>query len=168
MKISEQRVEYLDHMGSDRICKGCLLSLSNSEFPVRKDRSGRLRPYCFSCSATIARVRYENHRRESPFKHKATRARSRAQSLGVPYDLDAEYLESIWTGICPVLSVPISLVEKDRSDEFTAELDRFIPSKGYIKGNVCFLSRRANRLKNNVSSKELKQLLNWMEEIENR
>jgi hypothetical protein len=82
--------------------------------------------------------------------------------------LDAEYLESIWTGLCPVLQVPIYLHERDRSDEFTAELDRFVPNKGYTKGNVHFLSRKANRLKNNVTTKELEQLINWMKQYENQ
>ena len=70
--------------------------------------------------------------------------------------------------VCPVLGVEISITEKDRSDEFAAELDRFEPDKGYVKGNVTFLSRRANRLKNNVTAVELKQLLTWMEHRENR
>lgn len=41
------------------------------------------------------------------------------------------------------------------------------PARGYIKGNVAFLSRRANRLKNNTTISELKQLLDWMEKHEN-
>lgn len=107
------------------------------------------------------------HREQSPFKHRATRAKSRASNLKVPYNLTPEYLESIWTGICPVLQVPISLLEQ-RNNEFAAELDRFIPEKGYVQGNVHFLSRRANRLKNNVSTKELQQLIDWMKKYENK
>ena len=97
-----------------------------------------------------------------------TRARSRAQNLRVPFDLTAEYIESIWTGVCPVFGIAISLTEKDRSDEYAAELDRFIPSLGYVIGNVTFLSRRANRLKNDTTAKELAQLLDWMTTNENR
>lgn len=69
--------------------------------------------------------------------------------------------------MCPVFGIEISITEKDRSDEFAAELDRFVPALGYVKGNVMFLSRRANRLKNNVTTKELKQLIKWMEDYEN-
>lgn len=111
--------------------------------------------------------RYEKHRTTKPFLHKCSRARSRSQSLKVDFDLTPEYLESIWTGICPVLKVPIH-ISGDRNDEFVAELDRFIPHKGYVQGNVHFLSRRINRLKNNVSSKELEELLTWMKEHENK
>lgn len=123
-------------------------------------------PYKFQETARAAQKRrYQKHRIEQPFKHKCTRARTRAKALKVPFDITPEYLESIWTGKCPVLDTSINLID-DRSDEFFAELDRFVPSKGYVQGNVHFLSRRANRLKNNVSTKELKQLLTWMEKYE--
>lgn len=148
-------------------CQCCQRTLPISEFPVRNDRSGKLRPYCKQCARDGQRARYSSHKRQSPFKLKTTRARSRSQNLKVPFDLTPEYLESIWTGICPVFGVPISITEKDRSDEFAAELDRFIPALGYVQGNVMFLSRRANRLKNNVTTKELRQLITWMEEHEN-
>jgi hypothetical protein len=149
------------------ICRGCSVNKEADSFPVRNDRSGRLRPYCYLCVNIISRARYENHKRTNPFKHKATRAKARALSLHVPYDLTPEYLESVWTGICPVLHTPISLLEQ-KNNEYAAELDRFIPSKGYIQGNVHFLSRRANRLKNNVTTKELQQLIDWMKEHEDK
>lgn len=65
-----------------------------------------------------------------------------------------------------MLGVEIHLYDTDRTDEFAAELDRFTPELGYVKGNVAFLSRRANRLKNNTTTHELRQLLNWMERYE--
>lgn len=148
------------------ICKGCAKDQNLESFPVRNDRSGRLRPYCYECCRIISKARYINHKHTEPFKHKATRAKSRAQSLKVPFNLTPEYLESIWTGKCPVLDVPISLLEQ-RNNEFAAELDRFIPEKGYVKGNVHFLSRRVNRLKNNVTTVELQKLLDWMKKYEN-
>jgi hypothetical protein len=114
------------------------------------------------------RIRYERHKQESPFKHKCTRARARASNLKVPFDLTPEYLESIWTGICPVLGAPISFTQKDRTDEFAAELDRFVPELGYTQGNVTFLSRKANRLKNSASVPELERLLEWMKEFETK
>lgn len=151
---------------STAACQSCALVKLVSEFPVRNDRSGRYRPYCKDCAKDSQRARYAAHKRQQPFKLRATRARSRAQGLRVPFDLTADYLESIWSGTCPVLGVEIHLYDTDRSDEFAAELDRFTPELGYVKGNVAFLSRRANRLKNNTTTHELRQLLNWMERYE--
>jgi len=149
-------------------CQKCLEDKPQESFPLRDDRSGRYRPYCYVCKNDINRSRYEVHRREQPFKLKATRARARSKLLGTPFDLDAAYLESIWTGVCPVLGLTIYLHEKNRLDEFAAELDRFAPEKGYVKGNVHFLSRRANRLKNNATTAELQRLIDWMKKHESK
>jgi len=143
------------------ICKGCLHDKHEYSFALRKDNSNRRRPYCNECKNTIERVRYQVHRREQPFKLRCSRARSRAAQFKVPFDLTPEYLESIWTGECPVLKCKIEW-ETDRKNELAAELDRHVPHLGYVKGNVTFLSRKANRLKNNSSVEELTNLLEWM------
>lgn len=83
--------------------------------------------------------------------------------MKVPFDLDEEYLSSLWTGVCPVLGVEIKK-STERTDEYAAELDRFDPKVGYVKGNVAFLSRKINRLKNNASVEELERLLTWMKQ----
>lgn len=146
-------------------CQHCSINKDESEFPVRNDRSGRLRPYCKECAADIQQARYTHHRKTKPFKHRCTRARSRARGLGVPFDLTPEYLEEIWTGTCPVRKVNLNLVT-DRKDEDAAELDRFNPELGYVKGNVHWLSRKANRLKNNSDVETLTNLIEWMKKIE--
>jgi hypothetical protein len=144
-------------------CKACLKEQADEEFPMRNDSSNRRRPYCYACAAEAQKSRYKNHRLTQPFKLRCSRARARARALGVPFDLTPEYLESIWTGVCPIFGVPISW-STDRTDEAAAELDRFIPAKGYVQGNVSFLSRKANRIKNNVSLEEIEFLAKWMKE----
>lgn len=143
------------------LCKGCLVEKPETQFEFRKDSSNRRRPYCNSCRNNIVRARYEAHRREQPFKLRCSRAKNRAAALKVPFDLTPEYLQSIWTGECPVLKCKIHWTT-DRKNELAAELDRHIPALGYVKGNVTFLSRKANRLKNNSSVEELTNLLEWM------
>lgn len=145
-----------------KLCKSCGFLKELVEFPVRKDKNNILRPYCKDCAKDIVRARYNGHRKNNPFLHKSTRARSRAQYLKVPFNLDQQYLESIWTGVCPVFGIEIFINERNRVDEQAAELDRFIPEKGYVKGNVTFLSRRANRLKNSATVQEIEQLFKWM------
>ena len=151
------KVELLDKM----VCRSCEKDKPIDSFPVRKDRSGRRRPYCSECANNAQRARYNSHKKNSPFLHRCTRAKSRASRLKVPFDLTPEYLESIWTGICPVMNVPIDL-HTNRKDELAAELDRFNPELGYTQGNVAWLSRKANRIKNNTSVELLERLLEWM------
>lgn len=148
------------------LCRNCQQEKDETEFPVRNDRSGRLRPYCKVCANDIGRSRYKAHRANSPFRHRCTRAKSRAARLGVPFDLTPEFLESIWTGVCPVLGVKLDLIS-DRSEECAVELDRFDPDLGYTQGNVHWLSRKANRIKNNTTVEILESLLRWMKDVSN-
>ena len=147
-------------------CRSCDIEKEDSEFHVRKDRSNRLRPYCKLCSNDIVRARYNAHKRFSPFKLRCSRAKARSLFLNLPFDLTPEYLQSIWTGKCPVTNKNIFLFETERHDENAAELDRMVPSLGYIQGNVTFLSRRINRLKNNATVEELELLIEWMKNHE--
>jgi len=44
-------------------------------------------------------------------------------------------------------------------------LDRFIPSKGYIKGNIAVISFRANRIRQNETDPNVfRQIAAWMED----
>ena len=43
-------------------------------------------------------------------------------------------------------------------------LDKFIPSKGYVKGNVQIISWRANNLKNDGSPEEWIKIANWCQQ----
>lgn len=144
-----------------KLCQGCETEKSLDEFPVRNDRSGRLRPYCHSCRNDIERARYKSHKHSNYFRWKCTRIKSSSQSKNVPFDLTPEYLEDIWTGYCPVLKIQLEKYT-NRSNPNAAELDRIIPEKGYIQGNVAFLSRRINKIKSNASYGEIIALGDWL------
>lgn len=147
-------------------CQNCEEDKPEEFFSLRKDSSNRRRPYCKDCAREEQKARYNFHRKNNPFLHRCTRAKSRASSLRLPFDLTPEYLESIWSGKCPVLGVDLNLVT-DRLDEHAAELDRFVPSLGYTQGNVHWISRKANRIKNNTTVEILENLLRWMKNVSN-
>ena len=47
--------------------------------------------------------------------------------------------------ICPVLGIPLKVnVGGNRMSDNSPTLDKFIPSKGYAKGNVQIINWRAN------------------------
>jgi hypothetical protein len=56
---------------------------------------------------------------------------------------------------CPVLGIPIVLGER-RSDN-SPSLDRLVPEKGYVPGNVRVISDKANRLKGDRMLAQLEQ-----------
>jgi hypothetical protein len=41
-------------------------------------------------------------------------------------------------------------------------IDKFIPERGYVPGNVSVISHRANWLKNSASIEEVQMVLDWM------
>src|SRR5262249_53413260 len=54
---------------------------------------------------------------------------------------------------------------QSKQKENSATLDRIIPSKGYVRGNVVVVSWRANHLKNNATPDEIRRLAEWINRV---
>jgi hypothetical protein len=80
----------------------------------------------------------------------AYHARVRSKELGIPFDIDVDYLLSIYPegGLCPILKTPLVF---GGSRWNSPSLDRRIPSLGYVRGNVCWISDKANTLKQDIT-----------------
>ena len=93
-------------------------------------------------------------------------AKSRARKNNLPFDLTVEYLESIATNECPIFKIKFewgqSGLGKGNTKETAPTLDRILPHKGYVKGNVAFISFRANRIKDNASMEEMYKIADWI------
>jgi hypothetical protein len=99
-----------------------------------------------------------------------TNARGRAKRKGLPFDLDYPYLESIWPdkNICPVLNIEMIPNLGCRGATYNSPtLDRIIPDKGYVKGNVIVISSRANQIKSDALPKEMYQVADFFYELIN-
>lgn len=81
----------------------------------------------------------------------------------LPYGLTGEIVERMLaeTTVCPALGIPLAKGNKHRRDN-SPSFDCFIPSLGYVPGNVYVISWRANRLKNNATTAEIQALAAWM------
>jgi hypothetical protein len=84
-------------------------------------------------------------------------ARKRALKYGLPFDIEPD--DIVVPEYCPVLGVKLN----EGSRESAASLDRVLPANGYVKGNVCVISFRANRLKSDATTQELRAVLAYME-----
>jgi hypothetical protein len=93
-------------------------------------------------------------------------ARSRAAREKVPFSLSLQDLIDIATDECPIFHTPfvwgISGLGKGRTRPDSPTLDRILPHLGYIKGNVAFLSYRANRIKDNGTMQEHYDIADWI------
>lgn len=97
------------------------------------------------------------------FLHNAKR---RAAQKGLQFDLDLDYLMSVATDDCPVFKVPFkwgaSEMGKGNTDNNAPSLDRIVPTLGYVRGNVAFISYRANVIKQDVTEVELYAVADWL------
>ncbi len=78
------------------------------------------------------------------------------------FDIDLQYLKDLWEsqkGICPFTKEPITLRThtncKEKILPYTASIDRIDCSKGYIKGNIRFISLIANFARNNFTDEDV-------------
>jgi hypothetical protein len=102
-------------------------------------------------------------RKRNPFKFKCNSKRLDCIKREIPFDLTPEYLESIWSGVCPVLGVSLDILSH-KDGLYAPQLDRIKPDDGYVEGNVVWLSRRANNIKGNATIAELEAVLEWMKD----
>ena len=106
-----------------------------------------------------------NNRRDqyTPFRWFILRAEYRDRNKGYGCDLSAEYLKQLWDeqdGICPLTGLNLILPVNTRmgfieSNPNNASIDRIDNSKGYLQGNVRFVSVMANLARQSFSDEQL-------------
>ncbi len=107
------------------------------------------------------RIPYESH-----WYQKVSRIMSYARSRGTPLGFRnaAEfvmYLDEIAPKKCPVFNKPL-VAGIGKHGDMSPSIDKIIPSKGYVKGNIQVISYMANRMKNNANPRELVRFAEWI------
>ena len=77
------------------------------------------------------------------------------------FNVSIEYLKSIFPKdhLCPVFNCEMSFCNTDKWR--SASMDRIDTDKGYIVGNIQWISVKANTIKNNAHPYELMRLANY-------
>lgn len=95
-------------------------------------------------------------------------AKANAKIRGIPFKINAKYLNRLWIkqkGICALSGIKIQVAYNETTNgrlNKTASLDRIDSSKGYIKGNVQFVHKTAQRMKMDMSQLEF---IKWCQDI---
>ena len=78
-------------------------------------------------------------------------AKGRAKKNNLPYNINEEDIKNIWPldNKCPILGTEFKSGIKNKN--VLPTLDKIIPSKGYVKGNIAVISFRANQIKSDVT-----------------
>jgi len=93
--------------------------------------------------------------------------RAESKKQNVVFEIDSEYAFSLAQDICPVLGITLSWTERNgKATDNSPSLDKFNPKLGYIKGNVAWISFKANTIKSNASFNEIQAVADWMKSIE--
>lgn len=87
-------------------------------------------------------------------------AKQRARRLNIPFNLEES--DIVIPTHCPLLELELCRGNGIVSPS-SPSLDKIVPEKGYVKGNVWVISARANQLKSNASLSELKKLVTNLE-----
>lgn len=87
-------------------------------------------------------------------------ARYRSRRKGIPFNIELE--DIVVPDRCPVLHIFLDRTPGSPADS-TPHLDKIVPDRGYVRGNVQVISGRANRLKSDGKLHELKAIVSYLE-----
>ena len=117
---------------------------------------------CKICAALQAKAAIRRRRIENPARFLHTQLKHRAKARGQVFTIKITDLLPL-PERCPALGIPINYGNLKTNRDNWPSVDRVDSTKGYVPGNVAVISYRANRIKNNASTKELYSVAAWME-----
>lgn len=89
-------------------------------------------------------------------------AKNRAAKQNIPFTISKD--DIIIPAVCPVLNISLDwAVGMGRMRDSSPSLDRVIPEKGYIPGNVVVISWLANRIKSNATLDQLQAVCQYIQ-----
>lgn len=141
----------------------------------RQQKRGKTKFYCNkSCSGkdnSSHLEKFKNHFKTvkyikqpdeySDFKWYIKRIKYSSKKKNNAFDVDLDYLKNLWEkqhGICPITKEQLELrthTSKNVAHPYSASLDRIDNNKGYVKGNVRFVSLIFNYARNNFSDSDV-------------
>jgi len=100
-----------------------------------------------------------------PWSMRANRILSYSRREKIPNEFKsvgefAIYLKSIAPKTCPVFGKRLTTGNKF-SHDWSPSVDKIIPSKGYVRGNIQIISYLANKMKQDATPEQLKRFARW-------
>jgi hypothetical protein len=173
-------------MAELKLCVGpCRQEKSREEFNSDKSRKDGLASKCRSCASDYNKKRYANnaerikaqvkkYRINNPEKISDNKrryyienlprmmlksAKIRASQINIPCTITVD--DIVIPEYCPVLGMAL-VPGGDGTHDNSPSLDKIDPDKGYVPGNVQVISKKANTMKSNATSKELWAFARWV------
>lgn len=155
-------------------CCGCSQELPIEFFHKNKRSADGYQVYCKQCRTEKYHSNidvHKNYSRKNYQKYRGTPSyylkhiQNNARKKNIEFDLDIE--DIIIPEYCPLLGIKLDFnadaggIAADNS----TSADRIDSNKGYVKGNVWFISTKANRIKNNATLEELELLVDNLRKL---
>ena len=86
-------------------------------------------------------------------------AKHRAKKRELPFSISLE--DVVIPEVCPVLGIRLEK-GKGKCHPGSPTLDRLVPEKGYVPGNISVISLKANNIKSDGTIGDLEKVLTWM------
>lgn len=162
------------------ICDGCGTAFEKAEAEVKRNNKKGMRNFCsLKC---VGKNSYQhlktyagkydiakhsaNHKDEyTGLREFLRRIKVRQKSKDLGCNLTLEYLKFIWEDQnhkCAYTGIELSLpkyIKGSNNIIFTASLDRIDSSKGYVEGNVQFVSMAINYMKSTMTDEQTKEII---------
>jgi hypothetical protein len=155
-----------------KICSKCNIEKDDTDFYRRRDKQ------CKTCDKERIKLYRQNnpeklkeksklyrqnnskklkekdklYYQNNPEKFMIKEALRRAKEKQLPFELQEDDIKI--PEICPVLGFVLKKGGGKISSN-SASLDRIIPEKGYVKGNIIVVSMKANTIKSNATPEEI-------------
>ncbi len=163
----------MQYFDEQRVCLNCGNTFTVSIHKIRQ--GNRRKEFCPHCIETLTlwerkkikmdklpefRNKVQQSKRKEFEKHikkyMYSAAKIRARKKNIPFDITEE--DIVIPTQCPILEVPLILGHKG-DYEYSPSLDRIDNSKGYVKGNIMVISKKANSMKNSATISELQNFV---------
>lgn len=101
-----------------------------------------------------------------PWYQMASRTLHRCKEFGIRTGFKSRaefgiYLRNLATERCPVFNEPFVFGHKNVPDKMSPSIDKIIPKKGYVRGNIQIISYKANTMKQDATLDEREQHALW-------
>lgn len=167
LNFPSSAIYQLKFIGKKVECRKCKAILPIKEFTQKRQRL----TYCKQCHKN----QKEDYRKKLNqnidwyFRDKYNHLKARAKKAGILFDITlAEYLHQFekQNGKCFYTDDIMEWGTGKGKTPYTASLDKIIPEKGYISGNIVFCTMKANLVKTNLTLQEIEMWLpGWYNRI---
>lgn len=156
-------------MPATKMCSKCNRDLPAGEFYPNERYSSGLMSWCKTCNYQSTKDTALKRRSIDPVRFRVMQmlkaAKQRARKRGVPFDLLPQ--DIVAPVRCPALGMVLDYdCTPGRGvggfSPNSPSLDRIVPARGYVKGNVAVISNRANILKRDQTLIEAEAMVLFM------